>query len=88
MAEKQTIFSLLVLALLSMQVAAVNNYLKCFNCFFENREGYSFCGDTGECLSNLSISCQDEWITTYFDCPEKYVTTGCGNYTFTKESFG
>ena len=88
MAEKRTMFSLLIVALLSMQVAAVNNYLKCFNCFYENREGYSFCGGTGECLSNLAISCSDEWIETYFDCPEQYVTTGCGNYTFTKDSFG
>ena len=79
---------LIVSAVLCLQAFAVQNYLKCFNCFYENREGYSFCGSTGQCLSNLSVNCDDEWITSYFDCPERYVTSGCGNFTFTDETFG
>ena len=79
---------LVLTALLAMQAFAVKNYQRCFQCFHENREGYAFCGDTGECLSNLSQDCEDEWITTYFDCPNKYENQNCANYTFTNETFG
>ena len=85
---KQSLMLIVFAALIALQAAAVKNYQRCFQCFHEFRQGYGFCGDTGECLPvNEEDKCDDEWIERYFDCPNEYDEFNCSNFTFTKDSF-
>ena len=77
----------LALAILASTASAANNFQRCFQCFFTNRETAAFCDSSGECLSNLSLNCDEAPIESYFDCPQRYVTATCSNHTFTNQDF-
>ena len=86
--KKTVLFLAAIIACLSLQAKAVSNYQLCFQCFYNNRVGYEFCKNNGVCQRENSLGCSEEnLIKSYFDCPQKYVTESCGNYTFTDFNF-
>ena len=81
-------FFIVVLALLAGQTSAVENYYKCLECFFENREDFAYCDSSTECIGVADLTCADsDKILNYFDCPEVINQEQCSNYTFTSENF-
>ena len=82
------LLTLMIATLLALTAEAVSNYQRCFQCFSANRVGYNFCEPTGECLRDFSLDCDEQdKIKTYWDCPQRYVPSTCGNYTFTEDDF-
>ena len=67
---------------------AVENYYKCLECFFQNREDFAYCDSSTECISVSDPSCaENDKIKNYFDCPELINQEQCANYTFTADNF-
>ena len=77
----------LILALFT-PVFAVENYYKCLECFFQNREDFAYCNTSTDCIGLGDPSCaESDKIHKYYDCPELINQEQCSNYTFTSENF-
>ena len=79
-----------LLALFFFSVIATTDYhTKCLECFYQNRNGYSFCWADGICYSNKDASSCNyrlgKLLTQKEFCLSSYAR--CKNVTFTDNSF-
>ena len=74
--------------LFGQEALAVQNILKCLNCFNDNPEDHFFCDASDECMALSAWDCADEdKVYSYTECPASIVEDKCSNYTFTVDNF-